>query len=424
MSAVSVLAAALALSACEASKSSNPLSASVAGPIPGVQITAPTTLQPEAGLKIAMNNQPVTLLIQNAGSNGPRPLVYSFDVATDANFNSTVFSRDNITPGDAGRTSLRLSDPLATGHTYFWRTRAQDGANTGPYSPVSSFTVFTPIVINDPVPTSPAPNAVVDGIRPSLVVTDATRSGPVGAITYLVEIGDNDAFNNKIAWTVAEQPNQTTLALQQDLAYSKLYFWHVRAFDPTTTGPFSATRAFSTPAAPAVPPPSAPPTGPAANDAINLGLATIYNSPQDVANWPATATITRLDIGGAGVHIDFTKRDGPGSWPDVPFQIEGENLEYTLWIVLNINGHWYTSGCIQFWRGLDRNGGPPSQYGQNWYYDPQRWGVMSGYQPSNGEMVGFFVTAGDARNNGAVTTRERSSVVLVPFPSGGGVFPF
>jgi len=81
---VGVLAAALALSACEASKSSNPLSASVAGPIPGIQISAPKTLQPEASLKIAMNNQPVVLLIENAGSNGPRPLVYSFDVATDA----------------------------------------------------------------------------------------------------------------------------------------------------------------------------------------------------------------------------------------------------------------------------------------------------------------------------------------------------
>jgi hypothetical protein len=108
----------------------------------------------------------------------------------------------------------------------------------------------------------------------------------------------------------------------------------------------------------------------------------------------------------------------------VPFQVEGENLQYTLWIVLNINGHWYASGCIQFWRGLDRNGGPPTLYGQNWYYDPQRWGAMAGYQPSNGEMVGFFVTAGDARNNGAVTSRERSNVVLVPFPTNGGAFPF
>jgi hypothetical protein len=122
--------------------------------------------------------------------------------------------------------------------------------------------------------------------------------------------------------------------------------------------------------------------------------------------------------------VDFTKKDGVGSWPDVPFGAPGDSLEYTLWIVLNINGRWYTSGCIEFWRGLDRNGGPPSAYGQNWYYDPIRWGVMAGYQPQPGEMVGFFVTSGDQRNNGAFKIKERSNVVLVPFPSGSGVFSF
>jgi len=83
--------------------------------------------------------------------------------------------------------------------------------------------------------------------------------------------------------------------------------------------------------------------------------AAIRNSPSDIASWPATARITRLDLGPGGVRIDFTKRDGPGSWPDVAFLTPGENLQYTLWIVLNINGQWYASGCIQFWRGLDRN---------------------------------------------------------------------
>ena len=79
----------------------------------------------------------------------------------------------------------------------------------------------------------------------------------------------------------------------------------------------------------------------------------------------------------------------------------------------------------EYWRGLDRNGGPPSEYARNWYYDPIRWGAMVGHQPAPGEMVGFFVSAGDARNNGPISVKERSNVVLVPFPgSGGGVFGF
>ena len=171
---------------------------------------------------------------------------------------------------------------------------------------------------------------------------------------------------------------------------------------------------------PAPTPAPDPPPGPVSNDAINLGFATIRNSPADVASWPATARITLLDLGTGGAHIEFTKRDGPGSWPDVAFMTPGENLQYTLWIVLNINGQWYASGCIQFWRGLDRSGGPPSQYAQNWYYDPSRWAPMSGHQPAPGEQVGFFVTAGDARNNGISIVHERSNVVVVPFPGGGG----
>src|SRR5205823_673679 len=113
-------------------KSSTPLSPNVAGPIPGVDISAPKMLEPAAGQRIPVDRQPLTLLIENAGSSGVRPITYSFEVATDANFNTKVFSRDGVTPGDGGRTSLRLQDALASGHTYFWRVRAADGANTGP----------------------------------------------------------------------------------------------------------------------------------------------------------------------------------------------------------------------------------------------------------------------------------------------------
>src|SRR5919201_6297279 len=62
------------LSACEAKKSSNPLSPSVAGPIPGVQITAPKLLEPAQGFKLKESQQPIRLLIENASSTGVRPL--------------------------------------------------------------------------------------------------------------------------------------------------------------------------------------------------------------------------------------------------------------------------------------------------------------------------------------------------------------
>jgi hypothetical protein len=423
--AIVALIAAGAVCGCEVSKSSNPLSPSVAGPIPGVNITVPKVLLPAAGTKIAVDQQPVTLMVENAATNGVRPLTYAFDVATDANFTNLVFTRGGIAPGDGGRTSVKLPDPLATAHTYYWRAHAQDGANTGGASPAINFDVFTPIVINAPVLVSPAPNTTTDSIHPKFTITNATHSGPVGAIGYLIEVSDADSFANKIAaWTASEQPNQTVFDPPTDFAYSKVYYWHVRAFDPTTSGPFSSISAFTTPAQPVAPPtPPSVPGGPAAGDAINLGLATILNSPVDLGSWPVTTSITRLDLRGSGVHVEFSKRDGPARWPDVTPAGWSGSLEYTLGMALNIGGQWYASAAIEFWNGLDAAGGPPSGYAQDWFYDPSRWAPMTYHQPAVGEQIGFFVCAGDCRNrtdSGGSPVRERSNVVLVAMPTDSG----
>src|SRR4029079_19559657 len=132
---LSIVTLIVATTACEAAKSANPLSPAVAGPIPGVSISAPKPLEP-ANTKIAVEQQPVTLLAEIAGSNGPRPLSYVFEVAVDANFSTKVFVAENGAPCANGGTSVRIADRLAPEHSYFWRVKAQDGANTGPYSPV------------------------------------------------------------------------------------------------------------------------------------------------------------------------------------------------------------------------------------------------------------------------------------------------
>src|SRR3989338_8574642 len=88
-----------------AEKSSNPLSPSVAGPIPGVNITPPTPLEPRDGVNIAIDLQPLTLLLEKAGTNGQPPRSYVFYVATDTGFTKKVFTREGIAPGDGGRTA-------------------------------------------------------------------------------------------------------------------------------------------------------------------------------------------------------------------------------------------------------------------------------------------------------------------------------
>ena len=111
-------------------KSANPLSPAIAGPVEGVVISTPNLLEPGQDWEMKSRDQPVKLLFQNADTNGVRPLKYSFDIALDADFKNIVFARTGIEPSAAGATQFQLPDKLAAG-TYWWRTRAEDGANTG-----------------------------------------------------------------------------------------------------------------------------------------------------------------------------------------------------------------------------------------------------------------------------------------------------
>jgi hypothetical protein len=190
--------------------------------------------------------QPVTLEINNATTSGVRPVSYSFEVAADGNFTNIILKRDGVEPGENGRTRLRLPDPLATGRSYHWRARAEDGANSSEYSYPVIFTIYTPIVIGRPRLLEPSGN--ISDTTPRFEIENAPRSGPVGEIYYTVELAEDDAFSRKLAiWTVHEQSNRTTLS-PGGLPRGQQYFWRAQASDPTTSGPWSETKAFRLPA--------------------------------------------------------------------------------------------------------------------------------------------------------------------------------
>jgi hypothetical protein len=88
---------------------------------------------------------------------------------------------------------------------------------------------------------------------------------------YLFELSDSYTFANKVYGEVPEGPGQTTAPMPTDLAYNTVYYWHVRAFDARTIGPWSATRAFQTVAQPAAPPPSGNPGGGGGGNWENCG---------------------------------------------------------------------------------------------------------------------------------------------------------
>jgi hypothetical protein len=230
---------------CAVEKTSNPLSPNVAGPIAGVNISAPALLEPGQGAQISGVSQPVTLLIENSASNGPRPLNYLFEIATDAGFTNKVFTRADVQPGTEGRTSLRLSDALTAGRLYYWRARAQDGANTGPYSTAMSFNLFVPVGFDKPTALSPVNNEKLTTARPQFRLRNAPHVGTPINVSYSLELSTTDSFATRLAvWEFNESPGESTLTSPIDLLGSSQLFWRVRAYEGGTLGPWSDTAVF------------------------------------------------------------------------------------------------------------------------------------------------------------------------------------
>jgi hypothetical protein len=237
---------------CESAKSANPTAPSVAGPIPGVNITAPRPLEPYAGSTLVFNGEPPTLLIENAGTSGVRTIWLQLEVSSDTSFQQIVHQADQISLGGNGRTSYRLPAPLGAGYTYYWRTRAADGANTGPYSPVSSFNVVPPVVIDAPVAISPSGKITTN--KPEFKVTNGAISGTTG-VAYRFEVSQAADFSTMVA-IVTAFPNgsgSTTMTIGE-LPFKTTYYWRVKGSDGTKESPYSNTQAFTTPDAPAPPP--------------------------------------------------------------------------------------------------------------------------------------------------------------------------
>lgn len=189
-------------------------------------------------------------------------------------------------------------------------------------------------------------------------------------------------------------------------------------------------------------PEAAPPTS------LDLHDVTLFDNPPNLADWPVTTTITDVEfqyMGQDGVHVEFSKQNDPGSWPDVTPPGWTGPLQYTLGFVENIGGQWVGSAAIQYWRGLAASGGNVAQdtvnmgqcaafgmgsscqVAKNWYYDG-RWGTLAGYQPATGETIGVFVVAGNVRgvtDGSQSPVQERSNIVLVQMPDlNGAKFTF
>ena len=256
----------LAFAACEAKKSSNPLSPTVAGPIPGVEITAPKLLEPAQGFRFKENQQPIKLLIENSSTNGVRPISYTFEVATDSAFTTKVFARNGVAPGDGGRTSVQI-DALELGRAYYWRARAEDGANSSTYA-TAAFEVLPRALLTVPTAVAPVANAQVTSRRPTLAVRNSEHNAAVGTVIYYFMVAKDQAFTQISATgATSEDASISVWTIDRDLDYGLTHYWRSRASDGETTTDWTPTQAFRTPGAPA--PTPSPSPGPAPGGPCN-----------------------------------------------------------------------------------------------------------------------------------------------------------
>lgn len=178
-------------------------------------------------------------------------------------------------------------------------------------------------------------------------------------------------------------------------------------------------------------------------DQIDPTQIVVHDSPLDVGSWPVTATISQLTMRpGQNAGLSFQTSPALGdSWvvqafpadhPDllkcapIPDVTDG-CLQYTVWAVVKVSGQWHAAGFIQMWYGRASTGAPIlTDFHSNWAYACDRWPSLCQYIPQAGDQMGFFLTAGNARDYRDVSSvRERTNIVVVSLPAGdNGDFSF
>jgi hypothetical protein len=240
-----VALAALTSAACESTKSSNPLSPSVAGPIGGVTITAPKALSPANGTQFNTTDA-VNLVIENSTSNSQRPFWFEMQVSTEPDFTAIVHTAQKVTPGTNGQTTYRVPMSFTANRTYYWRARAADGANTGPYSGNTMFRVVEAVHIETPLPLSPTAGGEVDGSAVTLTVHNTAVIGTSNPVSYRFEVATDGNFAGMVAiWTTLRSTGDTT-SVSGPLAAGTDFYWRVSGSDGAYTSAYSDVQKFKT----------------------------------------------------------------------------------------------------------------------------------------------------------------------------------
>lgn len=159
---------------------------------------------------------------------------------------------------------------------------------------------------------------------------------------------------------------------------------------------------------------------------IDLQHVSVLGSSPRILSFPANAKWNRLALPGDALVIDITTNQ---HWPPVAIDENHPSQSATLWIFEFIGGVWYATGAERLRPEQITGTAKPEDMplsrlvAEGWLYDPNRWGVMAGYNPQPNEVVGFMVVAGSTRSDDTTPVEERTPIVFFPWPSNAGADP-
>jgi hypothetical protein len=266
-----VMGVSVALSACSHSPSApspNSQLAQMPSAVPPAPAPFTHPLSPPNNATIPAAGLPVTLVAGDQPATGYAVVLDTFEVATDAAFTHKLATISVPQGGaEAGRTSFSL-DYMITPQTYYWHVRAGSGETVGSFSETFAFTIGPGFNVNPPPSTGPlfadAPAQLspaqgsLQNQHPTLVVRNASHSGPVGsnATFYEFLLSTTPQTVGNVACLTYESPlpwiTENSCLLSGALSPG-LYYWRARTvvgrrgFDTGVTSAVSAPWTFTVP---------------------------------------------------------------------------------------------------------------------------------------------------------------------------------
>ena len=339
-------------------------------------------------------------------------------------------------------TSYVVENPLEDDQLYQWKVRAFLDGSYGPWSEMAAFSTNIPVSIGPPIPLQPAPDEVVDSVRPVLEIENPVIEGETGTVMIEFQVALDPNFQNMVSimseelgrhagiHTPLTGPRQSALSRAEktsaqvtaDLQFDTTYYWRTRGTNgivsryPSVAAPGSIVGNFSQVisfkvASEAVVNAGGGGSGGTVSSGTEddeLDLSEVVWLHHNFSDWPQTSTITSTTIGAPPICIDHTK---VGQWPSGDFSGSGAIVDSNPWVFANIGGTWYAAT----WEWVRVGTTCKSLGASDFKTHVNGASPLNTWTPQSGEQIGLMIST-PARFGPEGSVNERSNVVLRTWP--------